>query len=219
MPAKERDSARTRPRTLAEKLQLLREMKVPRGELPPSYEITARQIVDSTGVSISGPYFWELVTGRTTNPKLHHLRALAQYFKVPVAYLADDDADFEQLEAELELLHALGRSGVRSIKVQGVGDSTADLATIQGLLGKVQLLESFGGKDLQELALRLRRLAEDQRHLLDEIAGDPELMSALKTGTVRDITRRASHLSDASQQAALAIVEHLHRTEQSAAAK
>lgn len=211
MPAKERESTRTRPRTLAEKLQLLREMKVPRGELPPSYEITARQIADITGVSISGPYFWELVTGRTTNPKLHHLRALAQYFKVPVAYLADDEADFEQLESELELL--------RSIKVQGVNDSTADLATMQGLLGKVQLLESFGGEEIREMALRLRLLNEDQRKILDEIAGDPELLAALKIDTVREITRHAFHLSDASQQAALTMVEHLHRTEQSVAAR
>ncbi|TDC15886.1 XRE family transcriptional regulator [Streptomyces sp. 8K308] len=211
MPAKERESTRTRPRTLAEKLQLLREMKVPRGELPPSYEITARQIADITGVSISGPYFWELVTGRTTNPKLHHLRALAQYFKVPVAYLADDEADFEQLESELELL--------RSIKVQGVNDSTADLATMQGLLGRIQLLESFGGEEIREMALRLRLLNEDQRKMLDEIAGDPELLAALKIDMVREITRHAFHLSDASQQAALTMVEHLHRTEQSFAAR
>ncbi|TDC03302.1 hypothetical protein E1265_36560 [Streptomyces sp. 8K308] len=219
MPAKERESTRTRPRTLAEKLQLLREMKVPRGELPPSYEITARQIAEVTGVSISGPYFWELVTGRTTNPKLHHLRALALYFKVPVAYLADDEADFEQLESELELLHAIGRSGVRSIQLQGVDDSTADLATIQGLLGKVQLLESLGGEEIREMALRLRLLNEDQRKMLDEIAGDPELLAALKIDTVREITRHAFHLSDASQQAALTMVEHLHRTEQSFAAR
>ncbi|MDT0319294.1 hypothetical protein [Streptomyces millisiae] len=213
MPGTQHIGTRSPSRTLAEKLQWLRDLRTPRGEQPPSYEMTARQITELTGVSISGPYFWELVTGRTTNPKLHHLQALAQFFNVPVGYLADTEAHSDQFESELELLHALKSGGVRDIKLQGIAESKADVSTIQGLLGKLQLLETFGGEEVRETALRLQGLDSGQRRVLDEAATDAGFLTALQVDSVREIAVRASQLSEGSQQAVLALVRHLHSLE------
>ena len=192
-------------RTLAQKLQWLREITTPRGEQPPSYEATARRVAELTGVSISGPYFWELATGRATNPKLHHLRALARYFRVPVAYLADDGADFRQLKAELELLHALKTGGVRAIGLQGTKDAAADLPTLQALLGRLTLLEGFGDEEARETALRLQALPEDQRAVVHAILGDPVLLAALHDEDVRELARAATELSPERRATAAAL--------------
>ncbi|GAB2872726.1 hypothetical protein [Streptomyces mayteni] len=213
MRSKERGTTRSTSRTLAEKLRWLRDMRMPRGEQPPSYDATARQISELTGVSISGPYFWELVTGRTTNPKLHHLQALAQYFHVPVGYLADPKADFDRFESELELLHTLKSGGVRDIRLPGAVETSADISTIQGLLGRLHLLETFGGEEVRETALRLHGLDSEQRKALNEAATDSGFLKALQTDWVREIAVLASQLSDGSQQAVLDLIKHLHSVE------
>lgn len=246
MPGIAERGGSTRRRTLAEKLQWLRELKTPKGEQPASFEATARQITAATGVSISGPYFWELATGRTTNPKLSHLQALARFFNVPVGYLSDDDADFEQLESELELLHALKLRGVRNIRLQGPTDTGADLATIQGLLGRLDLLdisrdeevrerlkmlgpsqrqalnevitdigllEVLGDEDLRRLAYDAADLSDDQMAVLAIAVSQPDLLDALQAQIVRDIALGVSGLSETSQQAVLAMTEHLRRVE------
>ncbi|MDT0342706.1 helix-turn-helix domain-containing protein [Streptomyces litchfieldiae] len=227
-------------RTLGEKLKRLRDMKAPPGEPPPSYEITARQITETTGVSISGPYFWELVTGRTTNPKLHHLQALARFYGVPVAYLVDEQADFEQLESELELLHALKRGGVRDIKLEGFSGPGVDISTIQSLLGKLRLLDDFGDDETRETALRLKSLdPAHQTELLDALENDhvrelalaanalaedrittavgtisqSDLLDALAEDDVRRAARSLTHLTPASRQAVLALIDHLREVE------
>ncbi|RKN56424.1 hypothetical protein D7231_34725, partial [Streptomyces klenkii] len=190
MPATDRT-----PRTLAQKLKWLRDLKAPKGEPPPSYEVTARQISAATGVSISGPYFWELATGRTTNPKLHHLQALAKYFSVPVGYLADDQADFHQLESELELLHTLKRGGVRDITIQGTQDTVADLPTIESLVGKLRTLNDLADDQTRDLAVRLTMLPPSTRKALDETLDDTDLLQALEIEHVRQLARTAAHLS------------------------
>jgi transcriptional regulator with XRE-family HTH domain len=181
-------------RTLAQKLQWLRDIKTPRGEQPPSYEATARRITELTGVSISGPYYWELVTGRTTNPKLHHIQALARFYTVPVGYLADEGGDFRQLESELELLHALKRGGVTGITLQGADGPNADLPTIEGLLGQLRLLERFGDEESREDVLRLSTLTPEQRAVLQTVAGDAGLLEALSHEGVRELARAAAGL-------------------------
>ncbi|MEV1008374.1 hypothetical protein [Streptomyces sp. NPDC049881] len=180
-------------RTLAEKLQWLRELKTPRGEQPPSYEATARHISDVTGVSISGPYFWELATGRTTNPKLHHLQALARFFTVPIAYLSDDEADFTQLEAELDLLRMLKQRGVRKIKVNGAEQEPADLATVQKLLGRLRQHELAEDNDVRD---RLRSLGAEQRDTIREVLDDATILKALGEESLRDLLRAAAELTN-----------------------
>jgi transcriptional regulator with XRE-family HTH domain len=206
MPRTAESGTTRRPRTLAEKLQRLRELKAPRGEQPPSYEVTARQVSAATGVSISGPYVWELVTGRTTNPKLHHLQALAKFFSVPVSYLIDEDADFEQLDSELELLHALKRGGVRDIRFQGVEGLSADLQTIQALLARLQLLDAFGDEDVRETAVRVKALSPEERYVLDQAIGDSALLDALQEDAVRSAALRVRALSPAQREVAVKLL-------------
>ncbi|UWM49690.1 hypothetical protein N0X72_12070 [Streptomyces carpaticus] len=194
--------SRKRPRTLAEKIQWLRELKTPRGEQPPSYDATARQISQTTGVSISGPYFWELATGRTTNPKLHHLQALARFFTVPIAYLSDVEADFTQLETELELLRALKQRGVRTIKVQGARQEPADLGTVQQLLGRLHQLELSEDDDVRE---HITSLGAEQRDTVREIVADAAVLRALGDNQLRDLVRAASGLNTARLTTATAL--------------
>jgi transcriptional regulator with XRE-family HTH domain len=203
------DDADRRQRTLAQKLQRLREMRTSRGEQPLSYDATARRITELTGVSISGPYFWELATGRTTNPKLHHLQALARYFHVPVAYLADDSTNFQQLEAELELLHTLKWQGVRSIELQGTTDSSTDLPTIQRLLSKLKLLEGFADDETRETALRLTALPPPQRAALQPVLDDDELLQALQNEHIRQLTRMAAGLTSEQLATATKTIDEL----------
>ncbi len=206
MPRTAESGTTRRPRTLAEKLQWLRELTTPRGEQPPSYEATARQITEMTGVSISGPYFWELATGRTTNPKLHHLQALAKFFNMPVSYLIEEGAEFEQLEAELELLHALKRGGVRDIRLQGAQEPAADLPTIQALLARLQLLDTFGDEEVRQTAVRVRALTPEQRQSLDRAIGDDELLEALQDDAVRGAALRVRALSPDQREAAVKLL-------------
>lgn len=174
----------------------------PRGEQPPSYDATARQISQTTGVSISGPYFWELATGRTTNPKLHHLQALARFFTVPIAYLSDVEADFTQLETELELLRALKQRGVRTIKVQGARQEPADLGTVQQLLGRLHQLELSEDDDVRE---HITSLGAEQRDTVREIVADAAVLRALGDNQLRDLVRAASGLNTARLTTATAL--------------
>ncbi|MEO3753578.1 hypothetical protein [Streptomyces sp. B6B3] len=182
-------------RTLAQKLQWLRDLTTPPGEQPPSYDSTARRITETTGISISGPYYWELVTGRSTNPKLSHLRALAMYYRLPIGYLSDEDADVEQLESELEVLHALKQRGVRSITLQGATETAADLPTLHAFLARLQLLTSFGD-EVRETALRVSSLTPQHRNALTALIDDPALLDALEDDDLRTFARWAGEQTD-----------------------
>jgi transcriptional regulator with XRE-family HTH domain len=190
-------------------LQWLRELKTPRGEQPPSYEATARLIFERTGVSMSGAYFWELATGRTTNPKLHHLQSMARYFNVPVAYLSDDEADFTQLETELELLRALKHRGVQHIKLQGttgisgIAEESADLATVQGLLGRLRQLDISGDEGGDDW---LPALEPDQRDALRKVVSEPVMLKALGDARLRELIRGAAGLAEERLAVAVAVV-------------
>ncbi len=193
MPPKTNNGTGRTPRTLAEKLQWLRTLNTPRGEQPPSYDATARQITAETGVSISGPYYWELVTGRTTNPKLHHLQAIARFFNVPVGYLSEDEADFGRFEAALELLRSLTQRGVQNITLRGAADVEVDLVTVQSLLGRLQML---GLIEDQGVHRQLSTLNPRQRSSLHEVISDTASLKALEDERLRDLIRAAANLRD-----------------------
>jgi transcriptional regulator with XRE-family HTH domain len=193
MPTKNDSGTGRAPRTLAEKLQWLRELNTPRGESPPSYDVTARKITETTGISISGPYYWELVTGRTTNPKLHHLRAIARFFNVPVGYLSEDDTDFERFESALELLQALRQRGAEAVTGEDAGGGQVDLTTIQTLFGRLEVLGLPGGQEVHE---RLSALSSRQRATVHRIICNAALLEALDDKHLQELVSTAAHLSD-----------------------
>ncbi|HZL00866.1 MAG TPA: helix-turn-helix transcriptional regulator [Caulobacteraceae bacterium] len=47
-----------------------------------------QQVADAVGISKA--HIWELETGRSENPSLEILKALATHFRVTLAYLVDD---------------------------------------------------------------------------------------------------------------------------------
>ncbi|MFK4184324.1 helix-turn-helix domain-containing protein [Streptomyces sparsogenes] len=119
-------------RSLAEKLQRLLDARTPKGGKRPSYDSIARAI-NVSGGSISGPYIWQLVTGKADNPKLAHLRDLARYFGVPVAYLVDDEAE-DSITAQLEALRALKEEGVLGLDIQAKDLSLEAIRTLTDMV-------------------------------------------------------------------------------------
>lgn len=86
------------------------------GERPPSLDLVVQEIT-ARGGSMSVGYLSELRTGKATNPRLDHLKALADYFGVPLSYFTDDDASREIAE-EMRLLRALRDTQVRSLALR-----------------------------------------------------------------------------------------------------
>jgi transcriptional regulator with XRE-family HTH domain len=92
-------------RTLAERLDYLFNAVHPPGRGRYSYQDAADAITAATGVAITHTTLWALTTGRQTNPQLDTLRAIAQFFKVPVSYFTDEDVT--EIAEELQLLASL----------------------------------------------------------------------------------------------------------------
>ncbi len=182
------ESGGDEPLTLADKLERLRTLKTPKGQKKLSYEAMAREIRAETGVKISGAYVWELCTGKTTSPKLSHLQALATWFKVPVSYLTQGPG-FEQLNTELELLGQLKAAGVRDIRLHDVADGAADPDSIRALLGDLRALDAYWSEDVREAAARIGALPVEQRHTLDAVLSNPDLLEALQGDGVRQLAR------------------------------
>jgi len=86
------------------------------GERPPSIDYVVQEIT-ARGGSMSVGYLSELRTGKATNPRLDHLKALADYFGVPLSYFTDDAASREIAE-EMRLLRALRDNDVRSLALR-----------------------------------------------------------------------------------------------------
>ena len=119
--------------TLAEKIdRLFRVVRRPSREQF-SHEEVARACREATGETFSATYLWQLRTGRRDNPTKRHLEALAQFFRVPVAYFFDDDQG-AAITAELELLGALRDAGVRNMALRAVNLSPEGIDTISEMI-------------------------------------------------------------------------------------
>lgn len=180
MPETGGDSATKAPRTLAEKLQRLREARAPEGRRPPGWEALAKQITEATGVTISGGYMWELGTGQPgTNVHMKVLKAFSAFFGRRISYFVDDEAAFEDdAEAQLALLEELRRQGTKQIRLQNMeGDATPQ--TVTDLLGRLQTLDILRDTDVREIALQVSDLTAEQRGTLNNLVGQPSLLDTL----------------------------------------
>ncbi|WP_052434179.1 hypothetical protein [Streptacidiphilus melanogenes] len=180
-----------RRRTLAEKLEWLRALKTPHGQEPLSYKALAADIATVTGVDISGPYVWELCTGKTTNPKLHHLEAIARYFKVPTAYFTDDQV-YQELDPQLQLLKRLKDAGVKQLSLRDFADEAATPDDVQGLLARLGALDAYADERVRDLAVRLSWLAPERQQVVESLLGDDEALDALREPAVRRLAAAAS---------------------------
>src|SRR3954470_4858795 len=108
----------------------------------------AERINKESPVTISGAYIGELRSGKATDPRLSHLKALAMAFGVPTTYLvsADDDPPLDDVEGDLSRLRAMRELNVQKVVLRDVigrtGLSTASQQALNSVLA--QLLELEG---------------------------------------------------------------------------
>lgn len=75
------------PRSLAEKINRQLEIKFPDGR--PPWERVMEDIEQATGARVAS--LWNLAKGHQVNPTVQTLKALAQYFDVPISYFVDEE--------------------------------------------------------------------------------------------------------------------------------
>lgn len=92
---------------------------------PQGRPVTLQEIIDTMaqrGIStMSLSYLQQLRTGQAQNPRLQHLRALADAFGVPLSYFLDDDsapaAELTPQERTIALrVHGLSEEALSSIR-------------------------------------------------------------------------------------------------------
>jgi transcriptional regulator with XRE-family HTH domain len=99
-------------RTLAEKINRLFETLHPPDRGPWANQeverwLTERAAVDGDGLTISANHLLLLRKGQRDNPTARNVRAIAKFFKIDPGYFLRDDADTEQIYADLQLLGAI----------------------------------------------------------------------------------------------------------------
>lgn len=127
------------PVALAAKINRLFETMHPAGRGPLSNEEVADAIRARGGPTISGQYLWQLRKGKRDNPTRQHIQALAQYFRVPVAYFFDDDLA-EAYDADMDLIAALRDPDVRQIAVRAANLTPAGRRAVLALIDSTRQL-------------------------------------------------------------------------------
>lgn len=127
--------------TLADKINRLFDQLL--DEHGPRSNDEVADAITAAGTKISSSYLWLLRTGRRDNPGKHHLEAIARYFRVPPAYFFDDRLA-DQIDAELELMGAMRKAGVRELALRAADlspDSVRAIAAMVEQARKVERLE------------------------------------------------------------------------------
>lgn len=141
------DAGRTHAResaSLAERINRLFETLHPAGRGPLSNEEVADSIRARGGPTISGQYLWQLRKGKRDNPTRQHIQALAQYFRVPVAYFFDDDLA-QAYDADMEAIAAVRDPDVREIAVHAAKLTPAGRRAVLALIESTRQLHDEPG--------------------------------------------------------------------------
>lgn len=125
------------PGTLATRLNALFATFHPAGQKPPSIEAVCQAINAKGGATISVGYLSELRRGQATNPRLDHLKALADYFGVDVAYFTDEERSAE-IQSELRLLRAIRDQRIRALALRAGELDSASLDALAAVLEDLQ---------------------------------------------------------------------------------
>ncbi|MGA5301053.1 helix-turn-helix domain-containing protein [Nucisporomicrobium flavum] len=126
--------------SIADKLDRLFKQVRPPGQGEFSYMAVAEAIRADQGIQISHTYIWQLRTGRRDNPTIQHLKGLATFFGVPVAYFLDD-GEARKIDDQLALLRTLRDAQVTEIALRAADVSPSSRNTIGELVRKVWELE------------------------------------------------------------------------------
>ncbi|GAB1814699.1 helix-turn-helix domain-containing protein [Mycobacterium sp. MUNTM1] len=127
---------------LASRLTKLFEVMRKAGTAPLSNAAAAAAITETTGVSISPAYLWQLRSGVKRNPTVAHLRAIAEFFGVPASYLIDRDTD-QKIDAQLTLIQALRDVGVRDLAVRTSGLTPQAITSLAAMVDEVRKLQDL----------------------------------------------------------------------------
>lgn len=134
--------AESRPRSLADKIELLFQTVHPPGRGPYSNAEVAAALERAGGPTVSSTYVWQLRKGLRDNPTKAHLEALATFFGVRPSYFFDED-DGRDVEAQLGLLAAMRDAGVRDVALRVAGLSRVSLESIQAMIEHARRLEKL----------------------------------------------------------------------------
>lgn len=132
------DEATPPAASLADKINRLFE-EFPGSNGPRSNEEVAEAITRA-GTKISSSYLWLLRTGRRDNLGKHHLEAIAAYFQVPPGYFFNSEVA-GQIDAELDLMGAMRKAGVRELALRAADLSPDSLRAIAAMVEQARRVE------------------------------------------------------------------------------
>ncbi|WP_199758060.1 helix-turn-helix domain-containing protein [Micromonospora sp. Llam0] len=107
---------------------------------PYSYEQVAEAIRSQQGVGVTHTYIWRLHKGKSDNPTIKVLIALATFFAVPVTYFLDPQTadDVDEVMDRVALLHD---AGVARLAFRAAGLSTPSLETLATMADLARKIE------------------------------------------------------------------------------
>ncbi|MFJ8586615.1 hypothetical protein ACIRD2_18450 [Streptomyces sp. NPDC093595] len=114
---------------------------------PLGRRFTLQEVVDGIKEA-AGPHdpklsvgrLWALVKGKASNPTVGTLRALGDFFGVPLAYFIDDEVE-ARVSAQLALIAAMRANDVRSVALRAAAVATM---SAQGIEAVRTLVEQGG---------------------------------------------------------------------------
>jgi transcriptional regulator with XRE-family HTH domain len=130
--------------TLAQRIEWLIANRWPPDAPPPTSNTAAAGAISAaTGEELSHTALWKLRTGRSANPTLKTITALAAFFGVPPAYLtAGPEAD--DIAGQLALLIQLRDLGITGAALQALADMPEE--SRRAVLEIIAAQDSPGGR-------------------------------------------------------------------------
>ncbi len=114
----------------------------------------AAREIKAAGTDISHTTLLEIMSGRKTNPTMERLTGIAEFFGVPVGWLAGENVDEELPDSDegrkrARLQAALRDARVQNIAERSVGLSSLSLDAIAQIIEAARIAEGLeaGGQD------------------------------------------------------------------------
>lgn len=131
--------------TLAEKIEYLFQHVHPGKDRPYTLQEVVAKARELAGPTISIGFLHALRTGKSDNPTIQHLQALAGVFNVPVEFFFSDDVT-ARLVPQLKLLALLQERGVTSIALRAADLSPAARDTLLAVIEALERQASGGAR-------------------------------------------------------------------------
>lgn len=145
----DRSSGADQPSSLAQRLERLFDTMRRRDERPMSNNAAAKAISEKTGYKISSAYLWQLRSGKSTNPTVEPLRAIAEFFGISPSYLIDPEVD-SKVDEQLELIKVLRDAGIRDLAMRAAGLTPESVDNIRAMVDHARRLEKLPPVELPD---------------------------------------------------------------------